>query len=163
MKCLVCGKRFDGNACPVCRFPVIRFPGDLEAGLRAMQPTIDSYRERFLAGVHVGIVTYRWKDENGTLAVDRKETVAIGSGSDLFGKECWIDERFARIPEVPALEVELSVETEGREAVRKVSLPNRQEAQLQELGAALDKEMNLRLLLRNESGRTESEKLPLFA
>lgn len=163
MRCLVCGREFDAETCPVCQFPVVRFPGDPEEGLRAMQPTIDAYREHFLSGVRIGIVTYRWKDDGGTLAVDRKETVWIGTGAELYGREGWIAERFARIPEVPSLEVELSVSVGGRETVRKVNLPNRQEAQLQEIGAALDPQMHLRLLLRNEAGQTQSEEIPLFS
>ncbi len=163
MKCLVCGREFDAESCPVCQFPVVRFPGNPEEGLRAMQPTIDTYRERFLSGVRIGIVTYRWKDDDGTLAVDRRETAWIGTGAELYGQEGWSEERFARIPEMPSLEVELSVSAGGRETVRKVTLPNRQEAQLQEIGAVLDAQMNLRLLLRNEAGQTQSEKIPLFA
>ncbi len=162
MKCIVCGKVHDGNECPVCKFPKIHFPGDPQEGLRTMKPAIDSYRDSFLERVSVGVITYRWKDEGGTIVLDREERVAIGTGKKLREAAVWLEESFARIPEAKELAVKVSVQVDGQEEVHTVKVPTRMEAELQQLGAEIDEELNLSLLLRNDSGSTRSEKEPLF-
>lgn len=162
MKCIVCGKDYEKDKCPVCGFPKIEFPGDPEKGLQMMKPTIDAYRDDFLSRVSVGIMAYRWKDDNGVLAMDRVERIQIGTGKELRGNTKWLAEKFARIPEEERMQVNLSIEVNGRGEERSVRIPNLKEAELQELGAAVDGALNIQLLLRNSSGSTQSEKMPLF-
>ena len=162
MKCIVCGKDHDKNECPVCRFPKVEFPGDPEKGLRAMEPAIRAYREDFLGKVSVGIIAYQWKDDNGALVPAGKERVPIGTGKELRESARWLDEKFARIPEEEQLLVSLSVRVNDTDEERSVGIPNLTEPELQELGASVDGDLNIRLMLRNSSGSTQSEKIPLF-
>lgn len=162
MKCIVCGKEYEKNKCPVCNFPKIEFPADPEEGLRAMKPTIDAYRDNFLSQISIGIIVYYWKDDNGMIAKDRTERIQIGTGKELHEDTKWLAEKFARIPDVEKLQVDLSVQVNDIDEQQSVSIPNLMEAELQELGAAVDDDLNIQLLLRNSSGITQSEKTPLF-
>lgn len=162
MKCIVCGKEYEKDKCPVCLFPKIEFPSDPEKGLRAMRPAIDAYRDDFLGQVSIGIVAYHWKDDDGDIVMDRNERIQIGTGKELLGNTKWLAEKFARIPDEEELQVNLSIQVNGEDEVRSVSIPNLMEPELQELGAVVDDALNIQLLLRNSSGSTQSEKTPLF-
>ena len=162
MKCIVCGKEYEKGNCPVCNFPKIEFPGDPEEGLRAMKPAIDAYRDDFLSQVSIGIIAYQWKDSNGEIVMDRSERLQIGTGQELRGNTRWLAEKFARIPDAEKLQVGLSIQVNGKGEERSVGIPNLTEPELQELGAVVDDDLNIQLLLRNSSGSTQSEKLPLF-
>lgn len=163
MRCIVCGREYEDDKCPVCNFPKVEFPADPEEGLRAMKPTIDAYRDNFLNQVSIRIMTYQWKDDNGVIAMDSKKQIPIGTGKELREGTKWLAEKFARIPDVEKLQVDLSIQVNDMGGVyRSVSIPNLMEAELQELGASVDDNLNLQLLLRNSSGTTQSEKIPLF-
>ena len=162
MKCIVCGREHEKNECPVCKFQKVEFPGDPEKGLQAMRPAIEAYREDFLGKVSVGIIAYQWRDDNGAFAMDRKERVPIGTGKERRESARWLDEKFARIPEEEQLLVNLSVRVNDMDEERSVGIPNLTEPELQELGASVDGDLNIQLLLRNSSGSTQSEKIPLF-
>lgn len=162
MKCIVCGKEFEKDNCPLCGFPKVEFPGDPEKGLQAMKPAIDAYREDFLGQVSVGIIVYQWKDDGGKIVMDRSERLQIGTGKELRGNARWLAEQFARIPDAEKLQVGLSIQVNGKGGERGVEIPNLPEPELQELGAVVDGDLNIQLLLRNSSGSTQSEKLPLF-
>ena len=162
MKCIVCGKDYEAGSCPVCNFPKIEFPGDPEQGLLAMKPAIDAYRDDFLKQVSVGIIVYQWKDSNGALVMDRRERLQIGTGKELLENPRWLAEKFARIPDEARLQVDLSVQVNGKGEERSVSIPNLTEPELQELGASVDGTLSIRLLLRNSFRSTQSEKMPLF-
>lgn len=163
MKCIVCGKDYEKDKCPICNFPKIEFPADPEKGLQAMRPAIDAYREDFLGQVSVGILVYQWKDSSGEIVMDRSERLQIGTGKELYEKTKWLAEKFARIPDEETLRVNLSIQVNGSGEERSVSIPNLMESELQELGAAIDGALNIQLLLRNSSGSTQSEKMPLFS
>lgn len=162
MKCVVCGKEFNDNSCPVCQFPVIKFPGDPTEGMRAMKHKIDAFRDHFLSQVSVGIVTYTWKDGDGMIVLDKENELDFGTGTQLYNGVCWISQKFARIPDVKSLDIQLSVHHNGSKSGRKVTLPNLFETELQEIGAALDENLNIQLILRNASGQAKSKKEPLF-
>ena len=162
MKCIVCGKEHEADKCPVCNFPKIEFPADPERGLQAMKPAIDAYRDDFLGQVSIGVIAYQWKDDNGVIAMDRMERIPLGTGKELREGTKWLPEKFARIPDEEKLQVILLIQVNGKGEERSVSIPNLMEAELQELGASVDGDLNLQLLLRNSSGSTQSEKIPLF-
>ena len=162
MKCIVCGKEYEKDKCPICNFPKIEFPTDPEKGLQAMKPAIDAYRDDFLSQVSIGIIAYQWKDSNGEIVMDRSERIHIGTGKELRENAKWLAEKFARIPDEENLQVSLSIQVNGKDEERNVSIPNLMESELQELGAAVDGALNIQLLLRNSSGSTQSEKMPLF-
>ena len=162
MKCIVCGKDYEKDKCPVCNLPKIEFPTNPEKGLQAMKPAIDAYRDDFLSQVSIGIIVYQWKDDNGALAMDRKERVPIGTAKELRDNTRWLAEKFARIPDEEKLQVSLSVQVNDIDEEQSVGIPNLMEPELQELGAVVDDALNIQLLLRNSSGSTQSEKIPLF-
>lgn len=162
MKCIVCGKEYEKDSCPVCGFPKVEFPGDPEKGLQAMKPAIDAYRDDFLGQVSIGIIAYQWKDDSGMIVMDRSERLQIGTGKELRENTRWLAEKFARIPDEEKLRVSLSVQVNGIGEERSVGIPNLTEPELQELGAVVDDALNIQLLLRNSSGSTQSEKMPLF-
>ena len=162
MKCVVCGKEYEKDRCPVCGFPKVEFPGDPEEGLRAMRPAIEAYRDDFLSKVSIGVIVYQWKDDNGAIVLDRSERLQIGTGKELMGNTRWLAEKFARIPDEEGLQVNLSIRINGKDEERSVRIPNLMEPELQELGAAVDEALNIQLLLRNSSRSTQSEKMPLF-
>ena len=162
MKCIVCGKEYEKDSCPVCQFPKIEFPGDPEKGLQSMKPAIDAYRDDFLSQVSIGIIVYQWKDDSGVIVMDRNERIQIGTAKELRGNTKWLTEKFARIPDEERLQVSLSIQANGKNEVRSVSIPNLMDAELQELGAAVDDDLNIQLLLRNSFRNSQSEKMSLF-
>lgn len=162
MKCIVCGKKYEKDRCPVCNFPKIEFLTDPEEGLQAMKPEIDAYRDNFLSQVSIGITAYQWKDNNGEIVMDRSERIHIGTGKELRGNTKWLAEKFGRIPDEEKLQVSLSIQVNGKVEEQSVNIPNLLEPELQELGAAVDDALNIQLLLRNSSGSTQSERIPLF-
>lgn len=164
MKCLVCGKDYEAAECPLCRFPNVQIMGDREQVITSLKPTIDAYRTRFLQTVQVQILVYRWKEEKGKVVQDRVDTVTIGSGDVLMQEETWIPEKFARIADEKeiAVTVRITVGEEGRELT--VAVPNLHKPELQQLGASIDADLHLRLLLRNDTDTpTSSAPVPLFA
>ena len=164
MKCLVCGKEFAGGECPRCKFPDLQFPGDRDEAIRSMKPVIDSFRAEFLKKVRVAVVIYRWKDRNGNVVPDREELLPIGTGAELSEGVRWLEQKFARIPEQQKLSLRLRV-TAGEETENlTVTVPNPQIAELQQLGAELDPDLRICLLLRGGNAEPlKSAYVPIFA
>ena len=164
MKCFVCNNEFDGNICPRCQFPKVFIPGDYETGLKKIQPEIDAYRDEFLNGIEVGIVTYFWKDENGTVVLDREERLPFGKGKDLRGNTLWLEQLFARIPDEELLKIRVYIKTGDKECEKTVCLPNLFEAELQQIGIYTDEEYRFKLLLKNDTGTpTGSDFIAIFS
>ena len=162
MKCLICNTNYQGNECPNCKFPYIAFPGDAEEGIRRMKPQLDAYRRAFLERISLGVVSFFWKEQEGRLVLDREEVRPIGSGKELCAGTVWLKQPFARLPEAETLAIRLALTVDGETRELSVSLPNRLEPELQQLGAEMNEQMQLRLLLRNRSGSSASEWIPLF-
>ncbi|MCC8129608.1 MAG: hypothetical protein LIO51_06705 [Clostridiales bacterium] len=164
MKCLVCGKHFEGGECPRCGFPEIQFPGDPEEGRKKLRPAVDEYRRKLLDRVgQIGVIVCFWKDEDGVVVLDREERLPLGSGTELLGRTAWLPRKFARIPD--AQELQLRVYMDGADGSREatVRLPNLLAPELQELGATVDEDMTLRLLLRSRTeGPVVSDRVSLL-
>lgn len=163
MKCLICNSSYEGFECPNCKFPYIAFPGDPEEGIRRMKPQIDAYRDAFLEKLSLGVVSYYWKEQDGRLVLDREEVRSIGSGKELQAGAVWLEQPFARLPEAESLTIRLALSLEGGNREFSVRLPNLLQPELQQLGAEMNEQMQIRLLLRNSSGSTASEWVSLFA
>ncbi len=163
MKCLICNTSYEGVECPNCKFPYIAFPGDPEEGIRQMKPQLDAYRAVFLERIRLGVVSFFWKEQEGSLVLDREEVRPIGSGKELCAGPVWLEQPFARLPEAESLSIRLALSLGGEKRELSVSVPNRLEPELQQLGAEMNEQMQLRLLLRNSSGCSASEWVPLFA
>jgi hypothetical protein len=164
MKCLVCGKVYEGSECPRCQFPDVQLPGDREKALANLKPSIDAYRTTFLQSIKVALVIYRWKDQDGTVILDHEDHIPLGSGYELTQSEQWLSEKFARIPEAKQLSVTIRVTSAEGTQTKTIQVPNLQRAELQQLGAQMDDNCNIRLLLRNDTDSpVKSEFVPLFS
>lgn len=163
MKCLVCGKNYEAAECPRCRFPDVQIIGDREQTIASLKPTIDAWRTNFLQAVQVKVQLYRWKDKDGMVVLDRVDTAMLGDGNTLRQGAAWLPERIARIAEAEEISVttHITIGADTREFA--VTVPNLHRPELQQLGASVDEEFNLRLMLRNASDApTCSEPVPLF-
>ena len=152
MKCLVCGKEYDGAECPVCRFPNIQIPGNYEEGLLAIQDEIEEYRKQFFSTFYVGIRTWHWIDINGTLKPDYAEDLYFGQIGSLQGEEQWLSRPFARIPDVTMLNITIVIKQAGEIVEKTVTVENLSEMQLLEIGAVVDDQYNVQIIVRNGSG-----------
>lgn len=163
MKCLVCAKEYEAVECPRCNFPDVQIPGDGQNVPEHIKATVDAYRLSFLKSVELQLVIYRWKDANGTLVLDREDRIPLGSGSELMQGEQWLAEKFARIPTQEEIPVSIRI-TAGTDILEKtVCVPNLQSTKLQQLGACMDQDGNICLLLRNDLDTpTSSAVVPLF-
>lgn len=164
MKCLVCGKNYEAAECPRCNFPYIQVPAAAsESFLDSLRPTVNNYRETFLQKVELQIPVYRWKDQDGVVVEDRVETISLGTADQLKAGQRWLEEKFARIPDEKALPVTVSISAGGDTWERTISVPNLNQPELQQLGAAINDEYQLLLMLRNETEQnTVSDPVPLF-
>ncbi len=151
MKCLVCQKTFEGGICPRCGYPVVEGT-DVDALMETLRPQIEEYRRIFQSGVRLELGIFRWKEEDGTVVIDRRELLSFGPYAELAGKQTWLPQQFARIPGVDTLElqVRLSIGEAAREL--SVPVPNLAEASLQSVGIELSEDMFFRLLLKNDAG-----------
>ncbi len=162
MNCIVCGKEFDGDECPRCGFPVIEFPGDYEEGMRALKPTVDAFRAKFLNNITAGIAVYYGKDENGSVVPDKKEILPFGTLGDISGKECWIGQKFARLPDAVTLKTTVCISHGDKTEEKTVELKNLTEPSFQYIGITSDGS-TFSVLLKNEAGSfSRSDAIPLF-
>ena len=163
MKCLVCGMVYEAAECPRCRFPYIQMVGDQESVFASLKPTIEAYRKSFFEKIKVELVAYRWKAVNDQIVLDHEEKMPLGTIAELQNGEVWLKDKFARIADVQRITVTVCI-TEGDSSRNiQVEIPNLHNAELQQLGARLDEECNLRLMLRNDTQPpTISVPVPLF-
>lgn len=162
MQCLVCQKEFVGGNCPRCGYPVVEAT-DWEALWETMGPEIEEYRKTFQRGISLSLVIYRWKEADGVVVPDRKELLPFGPYSELVGKLTWLQQPFARIPDLPTLELQLQVSSGGKVLEYKVPIQNLMDAALQSVGIELTADLHFRLKLANELGRTtESQWMELL-
>lgn len=164
MKCLVCGKTYEAAECPRCGFPDVQIPGDQAQVLESLKPTIDEYRENFLKRVQLRLVTYRWTDGGGVVALDREELIPVGSGEELLQGIKWLPEKFARIADQSQITVTLRAAAGEEIRELRVLVPNLQRPELQQLGVSMDQDGNVWVMLRNDTDEpVGSAPVPLFA
>ena len=164
MKCLVCGKTYEAAECPRCGFPDVHIPGDQTQVLERMKPTIDEYKINFLKGVQLQLVTYRWKDRGGVVALDREELIPVGSGQELMQGIKWLPGKFARIADQAQITVTLRATTGEETRELRIPVPNLQKPELQQLGISMDQDGNLWVMLCNDTDEPAgSAPVPLFA
>ena len=160
MNCLVCGNPMTNteNDCPRCGFHYLDYlGGDWAQAVEAQKPDAVFYRTNtFLPKFDLGITCYRWKDENGTIALASTERISFGTAAALEKNTVWLNQEFARLPDEDKLTVEVSVKEQGRaERTLQFTLPALTEPELQRLGLALDADLKLTLKLKTASGKRE--------
>lgn len=151
MKCYVCGKQYEGTECPRCGFPAVEVPGaSWEDARTALAATIEPFFQGFLDSISVSVTMLQHKDDNGVYVLDWEKPLILGTGKELYDRELWLDQEFARLEE-PTFSVRLNLTVRGKTRTEQVELPNLKAAELQNIGIAMDKQFNLRLKLRNTS------------
>ena len=163
MKCLVCNKEYVGGECPRCAFPEVNIMGDYEEGLKSFAPIVKTHRERFMETMSLGVVVYRWKDDNGVIALDREDRIPFGTAATLYNKESWLEQKLARIPDEQEIEIICYIRYGQEEHRVPVRMPNLLQSELQQVGIRLTQDYKFNILLRNEAGAgTQSREMELF-
>ncbi len=83
--------------------------------------------------------------------------VYFAAGSILASGEFWYPQKLARIPDQEFLPVTLAFKKGSTEWQVPTQVPNLKQAELQQVGFRLEDELQVRLLLKNDSAQTESE------
>lgn len=152
MKCLVCSKEFDGGVCPRCGYPVVEGT-DVDALLESLRPQIEEYRRAFERGIRIELGIYRWKDDNGSVVLDRKELLSFGTYPELTGRVTWLPQQFARIPDVQTLQLLLRISYGDMSKEISIPIQNLLDPALQNVGVEVARNMQFRLRLKNDLGR----------
>ena len=100
---------------------------------------------------------YQWKDQNGLVKEASHAPVYFAAGSILASGEFWYPQKLARIPDQEFLPVTLAFKKGNTEWQVPIQVPNLKQAELQQVGFRLEDELQVRLLLKNDSAQTESE------
>ena len=164
-QCRVCHKELNNPArpCPRCGFQEPAFFGDPNKANQVINQKADAFRNQYLSAFDFGLTIYYWKDQNGQLVLDRTQRLSFGIGSNLAGNVCWLDQPFARIPEVEKLDLELSILRENQN-YRKlyVAVPVPQGNHLLQAGISLSRDMTVQLMLKNPQGQAQSTEIPFL-
>lgn len=117
MKCLVCGKEYNGNECPVCGFPVVNITVNDEEGLKALRPTIDAHRAEFEKNIELSLLSYTYEVGN-RIEPQGEERIPLGRVSQLSGQTVWLDTEFTNVVQRKAIPVTLCVTVRNRPEYR---------------------------------------------
>ena len=157
MKCIACGNEAGGSSCPCCRFPVYEIVGDsVDESKAQIEAFAKIHRDNYLNDVSLGIVAYEWKDDNGKIVEKSHTRVFFADGRALKTDEVWLQEDFARLPDADKLTVKVVIKKGTAVAEQDVQIQNLTEREFQKIGFRLEEELHVRMLLKNDSSRTES-------
>ena len=162
--CKACSKEMKDalRPCPRCGFRQPAVIGDADAAQALIAKRANKHLVSFLRDYDIGVTVYYWKDQKGTVVADRQQRLSFGTGEALLGSTHYLEQKFARIPEVTTMELQLSVLKKGEVFMEKtVSIPTPPGAHLQQLGMELSASLQLRLKLKNPQGEMESQPLDL--
>lgn len=162
VRCIVCNHEMSSpvQPCSRCGFLQPAVVGDLDGAQNFINARAAKYRQELLSRYDFGVTVYYWKDNNGTVVLDREERLSFGSADALLGNPVWLEQQFARTGDETVLELELSVAAPP-DGLRRlpVSIPLPSGRHLHQVGARIDEDLSLRLMLRNPEGQTESTPL----
>jgi hypothetical protein len=123
----------------------------------ALEQLAFSYRSEYLKNFDFGVVSYYWKDENGTMVLDRTERMSFGTGDIISETATWLEQKFARLDTDEPLTVELSVSKGGEAyASKQIQLDCLREKELQQIGIVMNHNLQVSLVLKNDSNQTHS-------
>ncbi len=163
MKCIVCGTAHQAAVCPRCSFPDVQILGDGELAQAELMPAVYVYRARLLRDLQVSLLTYRWKVSDGVAVREQEQWMSLGTGETLYRGQRWLDQWFARVDGREQLAVTVRITCGQGTWDHTFTIANLPQPRLQQLGAAMDEQWNLRLLLRNDAQeQTASEPLCLW-
>ncbi len=162
MKCLVCNAIHEQNVCPRCGFPVVEIPGDYEAGLKALQPTVAKYRNDFAKKINVALVVHNY-DYDNDLEYMGEEKLPFGNAGALMSAEKWLDVKFINVLSRKTFPVTLNVSVEGQPDYILTLEINNLPSETIQVGISLDESFDFRLIFRDTSGNTvSSDAMPLL-
>ena len=164
-KCKCCHLELDAHAenCPRCGLTVFKLVGSNPDQEKALEPFIHTHRQSFLKKFKLGVTCYYWKDQNGTIVQDTTRTLSFGTAAELLDGTVWLDQEFARLPDEKEIAIDLTIsETGAADRTVQVRVTPPTEPQLQRLGAQLGKDLQLRLLVKNEKTTCTSSAAAFF-
>lgn len=159
MKCIVCNKEIVSplRPCPRCGFLQPAVVGDAAGAEDFITGKAQKHKQELLGNYDFGLTVYHWKDQDGTVVLDREERLSFGKGDALLAAPVWLNQSFARIPDVDTMELELSIQLGGESAEKiPVTVAVPQGKHLQQVGACIGADLSVKLLLKNPEGQTES-------
>lgn len=162
--CKACGKDLTGakSNCPRCGFRPPAVIGDPEVAQALIAKRVAKHRDEFLHRLDVGVTVHLWREQEDTVVTAGQQRLSFGIGNTLLDAPCFLKQKFSRIPDLPEMAVEVSVRKDGTDFMsRTVSLPVPPGSHLLELGAQLSSALELKLILKNPRGQTQSVPLVL--
>lgn len=152
MKCYVCGTNI-GKAeeyCPCCKECVVDIIGDSTETEKILKDKGEKRRNKLLSQYEIYVAVYKWEGKSQEIRI------AIGSAKDLFHKEKWLEERFARIPDIHMMELKLVIMKDGKENVSSVKVESFQSPTLLHIGAVIEDGFQLKIILKNDRNETHT-------
>ena len=158
--CRVCAKsQIDPfHPCPRCGFLQPAVVGNAEAAEQMIARSVQLAKANFIKGFDFGIIAHYWKDQNGEVVPDHQERLSFGSGQAVLGNTVFLEQQFARIPDVATMELELSILHNGADyCTHKVEIPVPHGKHLQQVGLEMTQDLTVILILKNPEAQTQSE------
>ena len=154
MNCLVCNATHDEKVCPKCGFPVVEIPGDYEAGLKVLQPTVDNFRKDFAAKIKVDLIVHNY-DITDSVTYSGEEKISFGNVDSIISKEAWLETEFSNVTSRTSLPVTLSVSAEGQPEYQLYYEIKNLSGETLKIGLSVDEKFNACVILKDDSGNTE--------
>lgn len=162
MKCCVCGCEYDEHAvgaCPRCGFPPILLTDDSPETRAALRQTVEEYRKQLLGEFSVYVTAYIYEKTSGSLDEKGEQRILVAdSGRLLPGAEIWSDLVF-EISEELLLQGEIEQNGEKKPFSLRMEPPAR--SGQWRLGARMDEELRIALLVGGSEGVSVSEPVAL--
>ena len=163
MKCCVCGREYEERAvgaCPRCGFPPILLTDDSPETQAALRQTIEEYRKQLLGDFSVYVTAYEYEETSEDQTEKGERRILVAASDRLSpGKEVWSDTVFGVSDEL-VLRAELEKNGETTPYTLQMTPPGQKDRWL--VGAALDEELNLRLLVGGPESSSVSDPVELF-
>lgn len=162
--CKACEKELTNakGSCPRCGFRPPAVIGDPEVAQALIAKRAAKHRNEFLQRLDVGVTVYLWKEQKDSIVPEGQRRLSFGAGDTLLETPRFLEQKFSRIPDLTEMKVEISVLKDGVVFVSSTaSLPVPPGPHLLELGAQLTSALELKLMLKNPRGQTQSVPLVL--
>lgn len=162
--CKACTKELTDpkGRCPRCGFRPPAVIGDPEVAQALIAKRADKHIKSFLQQLDVGVMVHLWQEQEDAVVPNGQQRISFGTGDTLLNQPRFLEQKFSRVPDLTEFAVEVSVQKNGEpQPCKKASLPVPSGAFLLELGAELTPGLELKLILKNPQGQTESVPLVL--
>lgn len=154
MKCLVCGKVYSGNMCPICDFPVVNITTNDEEGLKALQPTIEAHRAAFSKKVALSLLAYTYDVDDSSVTFQSNDKIPFGSVSHLCDQSIWLDTEFTNVKQRKTIPVTLCVDIQNKPVYQVTVNVKNLPSDMIQVGIAVDRSLQFNFLLKDSSGQS---------